>query len=219
MEESIEYFVDNDYRFFNDIGRNEEFFQTKKILIDYSLGDVFNSLLPDSQDNLISAEIEYQKNKDTPTYDFGSVVIKLSKVAEQEIYRFLKVLFTYLIELEPELEKVKYELQGSKHNLRYFLRQKPSLGTYKYLLNKNKTPEITNTIFSYVKHPAVKFFATNVISGTINKISPVRGKAAHAEPVTLQECKTIRDYILGSGHSSLLVELFHANRRLVAGIK
>ena len=76
------------------IFKSKEQLQMKQNLIDFNFGKKqFYNLAPNSQDNIISAEIEYMQNKENLLYDFSSVVVKYSKAVELELYNFMRKVF------------------------------------------------------------------------------------------------------------------------------
>ena len=71
MKEDVDYFEkdDDDFRFFTNIFKSDEQLEMKQNLIDFNFGKkTFYALAPNSQDNIISAEIEYMQNRDNLLY-------------------------------------------------------------------------------------------------------------------------------------------------------
>lgn len=74
MDDPIDYFEHDDprFRFFTEMFKSDQVLAMKQRLIDYRFGkEIFYALHPNSQDTIISAEIEYQENKHDPLYDFS----------------------------------------------------------------------------------------------------------------------------------------------------
>jgi len=214
MDEKMDYFEnDNDgFRYFTEIFKSQNRLDTKKALIDYRFGEKsFYSLHPNTQDAIISAEMEYAENKSDPLYDFTAVVIKLSKAFEKELYLFLRKLFAFLISKESRLSHIDYTVQGRDFTLSDYQYNKPNLGTNKYLLKQH---HIKNALNQYIKDFALKYFIFSTIPKAINAIQPIRNEAAHGESASFQECARLRESIIGIGESGLLCELVRFGRDL-----
>ncbi len=207
MDNEVDYFeTDNDeFRYFTEIFKSEKRLETKQALIDYRFGkEVFYSLHPNTQDALISAEIEFLENKDDPLYDFTAIVIHLSKAFEKEIYLFMRSLFIKLIEWDERLGDIEYSVQGRNYRLSDYKNHKPNLGTNKFLLNNQY---IKKAINDHIKDFLLRYFIFATISKTINAVQPVRNEAAHGETTSLRECVALRSRIVGIGESGVLCEL------------
>jgi len=99
MKEEIDYFEKDDanFKYYTNIFKSDLELTTKKSLINFTFGaEIFYNFNSNTQDNIISAEIEYLQNKHNPLYDFSSLVVKYSKAVELELHRFMKVVFKYL---------------------------------------------------------------------------------------------------------------------------
>ena len=95
MKQEINYFETpiESNKYYPNIYKSDDFLQIKESLIKFTFGTKYiNYMHPNTIDNIISAEIEYQSNISNPLYDFSSVVIKYSKTLEQEIYLFIEPL-------------------------------------------------------------------------------------------------------------------------------
>ena len=139
MDNPIDFFeIDNeDFRYFTEIYKSEKSLATKRLLIDYRFGEtVFYALHPNTQDALISAEIEFHENREDPLYDFSAVVIKLSKAFEKEIYLFMRELFIKLICFDNRLKDIEYSVQGRDFKLKDHQYNKPNIGTNTYHIKK-----------------------------------------------------------------------------------
>ena len=206
MDEAIDYFETDseEFRYFTEIYKSQKTLKVKQAFIQYRFGeDVFYALHPNTQDALVSAEIEFDENKSDPLYDFTAVAIKLSKAFEKEVYLFLKKLFLLLMGRNPSLSKTAYTVQGHKFTLNDYKTNKPNLGTNKFLLFNQ---EIKNEIYTHIKDPALRHFILKTIPNTIKLIQPIRNEAAHGEKITLQECKEIRNELVGIGQSGVLCD-------------
>ncbi|WP_163533085.1 HP0729 family protein [Helicobacter suis] len=133
MKEPIDYF-EGDYKFYPDVFKNKEFLDTKKYLIELNLGDYADKLHPNSLDNIIYAELEYQANKQDPLYDFSTITVRYSKTFEEEIYRFMQKLVDFLAKKDPSILRITWDMQGQEFSLRDLPSNKPNLGSYKDLL-------------------------------------------------------------------------------------
>jgi len=205
MDEPINYFEeDSEFRFFTEIFKSEQRLEIKQRLIDHRFGDdVFYSLHPNTQDALISAEIEFLSNKNDPLYDFTAVVIHLSKAFEKELYLFLRKLFIYLIDKEDKLKHINYTVQGIEFTLNDYRTHKPNIGTNRYLL---KNPTIKQAINDHINKYALKYFIFGSITQNITTIQPIRNEAAHGESTPYQICKNLRDMVVGIGQSGAICD-------------
>ncbi|WP_162982745.1 hypothetical protein [Helicobacter vulpis] len=70
--------------------KSKRFLQLKKHLITFNLGDYAYKLHHTSLDNILYAAMEYQENRKDPLYDFSAVMVRYSKILEQEMYHFLR---------------------------------------------------------------------------------------------------------------------------------
>ena len=206
MKEEINYFSkdDEDFKFYTNIFKSQEQLQMKKNLIDFNFGKKrFYSLAPNTQDNIISAEIEYMQNRDNPLYDFSSVIVKYSKAVELELYRFMKKVFAFLLDADAELENFPYSIQGRDYKLRDILKHKPNFGTYSYLI---KSYEIKTAMNTHVKNGNLRHFVFAVIPTFIRTMQNVRNESVHGEATPLKECDEIRTEVIGIGKSGIIGE-------------
>ena len=214
MKEEIDYFQKDDesFKYFTNIFKSSEHLQMRENLIDFNFGTTnFYNLSPNSQDNIVSAEMEYKQNKQNPLYDFSSVVVKYSKAVEDELYRFLRVLFLYLIQKESHIGEFDYQVQGIKFKLKDIDKNKPNFGTYKYLL---KQQDIKNAIYDYLEDRAIKPFILYNIPKFINTIQNIRNESVHGNTISLSECEHIRKEVVGIGQSGILNELLKYKKSL-----
>jgi hypothetical protein len=207
MDNPIDYFEyeEANYRYFTEIFKNERTLEVKRQLIHFRFGkEVFYRLHPNTQDAIVSAEIEYMDNRNDPLYDFTAVVVKLSKAFEKELYLFLRELFIHLIEKEPDLADLSYGVQGLTFSLQHHRYQKPNLGTHGYLL---KHKEIKSAISEYIKKFSLKYFIFSILPKAIKFMQPIRNETVHGESASLKECDDVRGMIVGIGQNGILCEL------------
>lgn len=203
MKHSINYFEDTLLHYPN-VFQTGEFLDIKSNLIKYSFGTKYiNYMHPDTINNIISAEIEYQQNHTNPLYDFSSVVIKYSKTIEQEIYIFMKYLFKMLAQKQPKIMDISYTVQGLEYKLSDIFHHKPNLGTYKFLL---KNEMILETIESYCDK-SLKYSIIKDIPYYINLIQDIRNEAVHAKQPLRDDVDKLREKIIGVTHESIIINL------------
>jgi len=208
MKEEINYFEkeDEDFKFYTNIFKSVEQLQMKQNLIDFNFGKKgFYSLAPNSQDNIISAEIEYMQNKDNLLYDFSSVIVKYSKAVELELYRFMKKVFAHLLEADHELENFPYAIQGRDYKLKDILTHKPNFGTYSYLI---KSREIKNAINEHIQNGTLRHFIFVATPSFIRTMQNVRNESVHGDATPLKECDEIRSEVIGIGKGGMLGEFY-----------
>lgn len=211
MKKEINYFEkeEDEFKYFTNIFKSEEQINIKQNIIDFNFGiKRFYSLSPNTQDNLVNAELEFFQNRNNSLYDFSSVVIKYSKSLELELYVFMKKLFEYLMYKETNLKSFKYSVQGIDYKLEDILLHKANYATYKYLI---KSYEIKNAIYEHIDNSKLKFFILHDIIYHISKMQDIRNESVHGKSASLLDCKEIRKNIMGIGKSSIIVEL---NRNL-----
>jgi hypothetical protein len=203
MKEDVNYFEkdEEDFKFFTNIFKSDEQIKMRTTLIDFNFGSKkFNTLAPNSQDNIISAEVEYHQNKQNPLYDFASVVIKYSKAVELEMYRFMKLLFVYLMDKDPSIKTIPYSVQGRDYVLEDILTYKPNYGTYKYLI---KNQQINNALFEFAPNAQLKYFIVQDVVFYINTMQSVRNESVHGGTTSLEECDNIRKHVIGIGKNGI----------------
>ena len=207
MKEEIDYFEKDDesFKFYTNIFKSELELQTKQSLIDFTFGsDIFYSFNSNTQDNIISAQIEYLQNKHNPLYDFSSVVVKYSKAVELELHRFMKIVFKYLCDRDNYLSNIDYSIQGRDYVLSDIQEHKANYGTYKFLI---RNPKIKRAINDYISQKDLKSFIITTIPKFISIMQNIRNESVHGGSTTLKECNDIRDNMLGIGKSSFLGDL------------
>jgi len=206
MDDPIDYFEsdDNAFRYFPELFKNERYIEMKDQFLQFRFGqELFYAFHPNTQDAIISAEIEYQENKQDPLYDFTSVVIKLSKAFEKELYLFTKKLFAYLGKNE-DLSDIHYQVQGLSYRFVDYQKNKPNIGTTKYLL---KNERVKKAMIKYLDSVEIKLFVTKQLLEYIDIIQPIRNEATHGETTSILTCNMIRQKIIGIGENGILCEL------------
>ncbi|RDU66272.1 ATP-binding protein [Helicobacter didelphidarum] len=201
MKQKFNYFDDN-LLHYRDVYKSDEYLAIKANIITYSFGEKFiHSMHPNTLDNLISAEIEYQANKQNPLYDFSSVIVKYSKSVEAEVFLLIRTLFEFLVSKDENLLDISYEIQGKRYSLDNLFIQKANYGTYKYLL---RNTQISESIQAHCPHHMVGYFQKR-FSYHINLIQNVRNESVHEKPATWQEAQDMRDSILGLSTESIII--------------
>jgi len=207
MENSIDYFENDneDFRYFTEIFKNEKSLKTKGSLIDYRFGEkTFYALHPNTQDALVSAEIEFHENKLDPLYDFSAVIIKYSKAFEKELYLFMRELFTKLITLNPSLENVPYTVQGRGFKLSDYLKYKPNMGTNNFLLKNN---EVKRSVNEHLAVGVLRYFIFSEIPKAIYLVQSIRNESVHGEAASLENCVAMRKTVVGIGINGIISDL------------
>ena len=215
MDKTVDYFEteNDDFKFFTEIYKSEKSLEMKKNLIDYRFGeDVFYALHPNTQDAIISAEIEYEENKNDPLYDFTSVVIKFSKAFEKEIYLFMRELFLLLIKQDKYLRDIEYSVQGRDFRLSDHKNYKPNIGTNNYLI---KNYDIKNAINKHVGNATLRHFIFVSIPKSIQGIQSIRNESVHGESASLAEAVKVRKSLVGIGENGVLSDLIIHKKTLL----
>lgn len=201
-------FFDNensDFKYYTNMFKSKEYMTVKNNMIQYTFGDKWIHFLhPNSLDNIISAEIEYQQNINNPLYDFTSVVIKYSKTMEQEIYIFFKKLFTYLISYDKRIENINYSVQDRDFTVKDLFVHKPNIGTMKFLLKDYK---VKNCIDDSIKNFQVKLFIKNSVSYYISNLQSIRNESVHGDAPRMIDVQELRKDILGLSKESMISQL------------
>lgn len=214
MKTEIDYFEssDDEFRHYPDMFKSHEYLQMKNNFIEYSFGDKWiNRMHPNSLDNIISAEMEYVQNRLNPRYDFSTVIIKYAKTMEQELYVYVKALFTHLIAYDKSIEEVRYSVQSRDYKIKDIFTHKPNIGTYKFLLREYKIKKcIENSIEEY----HTKKFISSTIPYYINMIQKIRNESVHGEAAKLNDVVELRKNILGIAKLSILVDVIKGRSKL-----
>lgn len=207
------YYFDSPIKHYPNIYKSDEFLTTKHNLITYSFGEIFiNAMHPNTLDNIISAELEYQANKENPLYDFSAIIIKYSKSVEAEIFGLISTLLQWLAYNDEKICTITYEIQGKNYNLTHLFTHKANYGTYKYLL---KTPQIAESIEKYCSKDIARYFKSGFFYH-INLIQDIRNKSVHEREASLSEAKALRDNILGLSSESIILALVKKRCELVS---
>lgn len=207
MKNEINYFENREvgYFYYSDMMKPELYINIKKDLIHYNFGSyIFNNLHLNSQESLVSAEIEFKENMNNPLYDFTGVVIKYSKVFELELYLFAKRLFSILTFKDFSLNDIEYEVQGKKYTLKDYQNNKPNIGTTRKLITNESVQVLINELQTSYSN---KFFILKELSNIIKQVQIIRNESAHGESISISDCKKIRKILLGIGKDSVLSKL------------
>lgn len=203
MKEKRSYF-ETKTKYYPDVFKSKEFLHIKNNLMRYTFGEKYiHSMHPDSMDNIISAEMEFEQNKENPLYDFSSVVVKYSKTLEQEIYLFMKKLVAFLSTKDKSILGLAYSVQGREYVLEDIFSHKPNLGTYKYLL---KTPSLQRLVERHC-FGSLKFFVLRSIPFFITTMQNIRNETVHGEAPAFKDVEALRGHIVGVATQSMVVEL------------
>lgn len=214
MKEEINYFEkeNEDFKYFTNIFKSDEQIIMKQNLINFTFGEKkFYSLSPDTQDNIINAEVEYHQNKQNPLYDYGTVVVKYSKAVELELYKFMILVFENLINLDKSIANFAYQIQGIDYILKDIIKRKPNFGTYKYII---KADEIKNSINANIVNSRLRVFIFQDLIYYIGLLQKIRNESVHGSITSKDECDEIRKNILGIGKSGMLNELIRNKKHL-----
>jgi hypothetical protein len=207
MKNEINYFENREvgYFYYSDMMKPELYINIKKDLIHYNFGSyIFNNLHLNSQESLVSAEIEFKENMNNPLYDFTGVVIKYSKVFELELYLFAKRLFSILTFKDFSLNDIEYEVQGRKYTLKDYQNNKPNIATTRKLITNESVQVLINELQTSYSN---KFFILKELSNIIKQVQIIRNESAHGESISISDCKKIRKILLGIGKDSVLSKL------------
>ena len=107
-------YFENEVLYYKNIYKTQKYLDAKEMLARYCFGKSIDTLMSDSIDALVLAEIEYLENKENPLNDFSAIIMKYSKSMEREFYALFKVLFAYLGYNNPGILSIGYEVQGLK---------------------------------------------------------------------------------------------------------
>lgn len=206
MKHETDYFANQDKndRYYPNVYKSKEFLEIKDNLVKYSFGSHYvNFMHPDTMNNIISAEIEYQKNCTNPLYDFSSVIVKYSKTMEQEIYILTKYLFHYLSQYESKIFKITYNVQGHEYLTKDLCNNKPNLGAYKFLLRH----ELIQDCLERYCSKQLKFYISKSVPYYINVIQDIRNETVHGRAPSFEEVRTLREKVIGVCCESMILEI------------
>lgn len=207
MKKEVNYFKksEKEFKYYLNIFKTQEELDIQKTLIDFSFGTKrFYNFTPNTQDNIISAELEFMQNRDNLLYDFSSIVLKYSKAVEFELYRFMKVLISFIIEKDEYISTFKYQINRREFDITNILYEKPNYGTYLFLL---KSHEIKDVIKQYIYHGALLNFMFNTIPFNIKTVQDIRNESIHGSPASYAKCKELREEVIGIGKNSIIAQL------------
>jgi hypothetical protein len=215
MDNPIDYFEDTEFSYYTDMFKSAEYIETKRHLIHYRFGEeIFYALHPNSQESIISAEIEYAQNSNDPLYDFSAVVIKYAKAIELELYLFIRTTMLYLSKCDNLIASIAYQVQGHAYQISDLQNTKPNIGTYKFLLGQ---PDIKNAIQTFIQNPQLRNFLQHGLRYSINTIQDIRNESAHGLVTPMKECKSMRSQVIGIGVSGMIADLI-INKNRVASL-
>ena len=204
MKQEINYFENTDLNYYTDMFKSKRHLEIKENLAKYSFGlEYLNHMHPNSLDNIISAQIEYDDNITNPLYDFSSVVIKYAKTIEQEVYLFAKALFSYLIQQDNSLCTIPYSIQSTQYLLKDILTHKPNLGTYGFLIRNYK---IKDAIQNYLDKD-LSFFVTKTFPNHLRTVQSIRNETVHGNAPSISEVTKLQANIIGIAKQSILIDL------------
>ena len=206
MKEEIDYFQkeDDDFVYYTNMFKSKKYLDIKSNLIKYSYSeDLINHIHPNSLDNIISAEMEYEDNIHNPVYDFSSVVVKYAKTMELEIYMYVKILFSSLVKCDSEINKISYSVQSRDFTIEDIFKNKPNLGTYKFLFKNDLIIKVLADNYDF----SMKIFVLKKFPKIINDLQNIRNKTVHGNPPDIEAVKLLRANILGISRKSILIEI------------
>lgn len=203
-------FFENSQRHFLSLFKSDEFLHQKQILIDYVFGETYlYAMHPDSFENLIYAELEFNKNKSDKIYDFSSVILRYAKCFEQECYILIKKLIQTLSQKDSELLNLSFTQMGKATELKNLLTHKATLGAYNYIIDNMLKAHIQ-------RHCSEEFISfTKRFSRQITFIQNIRNPVAHSQFASLQQANNVRSRLIGVGMSSQLVQMIKVRLRLL----
>ncbi|BCZ19154.1 ATP-binding protein [Helicobacter sp. NHP19-012] len=209
MKKEINYFEDPKKHYPN-VFKSAEFLELKERLIELNFGATAYKLHHASLDNVIYAEMEYQKNKQDPLYDFGPIALRYSKILEQEAYALFKDLVRFLAQNNPKILEMRYFSHSKKENtplgqiLSDDYKDKPVLADYKNII---ALPSLQQPLLDLLPSP-VRVFLSKSLLEVIEIFRSVRNKSAHGnERTSLKEAQCLRNEILGITGTNILKEI------------
>lgn len=201
QKEEVNFFEDSQKHFLN-LFKSDEFLHQKQILIDYVFGETYlYAMHPDSFDNLIYAELEFNENKDDKSYDFSAVILRYAKCFEQECYILIKKLIQTLSQKDSEVLNLSFTQMGKATELKNLLTHKATLGAYNYIIDNMLKAHIQ-------RHCSEEFISfTKRFSRQITFIQNIRNPVAHSQFASLKQAHRLRSRLIGVGMSSQLVQM------------
>ena len=218
QKQVINYFEDfhEGDRHFTRVFKSTQYALTQHDLMHYVFGkELLYDMHPDSLESLIRAEVDYLEHKDNATFDFSAIVINYTKAFENEMYYCLRKLFELLMMINSDLEDIEYKVQGRSYTLYDYLKQKPNMGTNKYLLSQSDIfYAYKNHFDDYRKHGVLLNFLKFDLKNAISVIQEVRNEASHGGQISKKECDDVRSVILGIGQASMISSIL-SNKKLI----
>ena len=206
QKQRFDYFKDDFLHCIN-IYKSKEYLKIQNEFIEYIFGyKIFALLHPDSISNVISAQIEFNQNKQNPLYDFTSIIVKYSKTLEYEIYDFCKTLFFKLSLQDKKILDLSYSVQQKPYTMSDFFTHKPNIGTMKFLL-KDK---LVQGLLDF----ECKKFVNYELLKCMDLLQNIRNNAVHEKIPSLKQTIDLKDMILGIEKFSILKALVLEKKRL-----
>ncbi|WP_233704435.1 hypothetical protein [Helicobacter cynogastricus] len=149
-------------------------------------------------DNIVYAELEYQANKQDPLYDFSTMLVKYSKMLEQESYLLIKDLIGFLGAIDPSILNVDCSLKHKKVTLEDIWKCKNI--AKKDIDFKTCRDLLRHCCFYELREKLPMFsasFALEKLPNELEKFAKIRNDGVHARAITLKEAQLIRSQILG----------------------
>lgn len=209
-----DYFLDNKL-YYKNMYKSQKYLDLKEIFKKYCFAQNIEYMCLDSIDNVISAELEFEENKDNPLYDFSSIIVKYSKTMERELYRLFCALFEYLSYKDESILDISYSVQGANYNLSDIFYNKPNLGTYRYLMRDRSISiafdsNIAKDLQQSIRYEILPFIA---------KLQDLRNENVHGKSASLNEAQDLRHRILGIGPCASILSLCVKLSKEIAIIK
>lgn len=183
-----------------DIYKSDRYLALKSQLAKFCFGKSMDFMHPDSIDNLISAQMEFNENSQNPLYDFSSVIVKYSKIMESELYDMFCAVFDFLSFHQKNILHVRYSVQGKDYELNDIFANKPNLGTYVFLMRNSQI----NTAFENFIPKNLKNDIKFQILPFIRNLQDLRNENVHGKSASLNEANRLRELILGINGASML---------------
>ena len=101
-----------------------------------------------------------------------------------------------------------HDLQGRDFVFRDYLRQKPNMGTNKYLLSQYDIKTAYKEVYSdWHKYTSLLNLLNYELKNAIFIIQKVRNRAAHEGAISKKECDEVRGVLIGVGQSGVMSEI------------
>ncbi|TLD81984.1 hypothetical protein LS68_002935 [Helicobacter sp. MIT 05-5293] len=228
MKDEKDYFETCEIAHYHHIFKSQEQINMRHTLTNYVFAErLTHSMHPDTMDNLISAELEYQANKDNPLYDSTGIILWYAKSMEQEIEAFVRILLGGLTHQNPEILDINLKettlSQWLKKECDYHL----NIGSLGFLLRHilvRKTLESWRNDMPHKRdenpHKATKTrheiyqFVCFTLPSFIERMQSIRNPAAHLSKPKIAEANVLRKMILGIEGSNILVDMLIAKEVL-----